>query len=83
MSADVKLVTETVADTPIPMVTSLELGELEQPDSKRPSLILRRAEGKTLWDIAKETGSTVTAIREANDLQSEPDSAQLLLIPVK
>ena len=82
MSHDACVVAEMISDTPIPMVTALDLGELRQPDPMRPSLILRRSEGKSLWELSKETGSTVLAIQEANGLQSEPDDTQMLLIPV-
>ena len=66
----------------IPMVTGLELGEARQPDPGRPSLILRRSDDRRLWDIAKESGSTMAAIRRANGLQEEPMPGQMLLIPV-
>lgn len=65
-----------------PMVTGVELGEEREPDGNRPSLILRRAGNQRLWDIAKESGSTVDAIRKANHLQEEPAPGQMLLIPV-
>ncbi len=65
----------------ITMVTALEQTEAA-PDPQRPSLILRRAGGETLWDLAKKSGSTVAAIRSANKLQEEPKSGQILLIPV-
>ncbi len=64
------------------IVTGLELGEKQEPDPCRPSLILRRAGADRLWDIAKESGSTVAAILDANGLQGEPDPDRLLLIPV-
>lgn len=66
----------------ISMVTGAELGELAEPDPARPSLVLRKAGEQRLWDIAKSTGSTVAAIQKANGLQQEPDSEQMLLIPV-
>lgn len=66
----------------IPMVTGLELGEVQEPDPGRPSLILRRFGDTKLWDIAKETGSTVSAIQKANYLEAEPEVGQILLIPV-
>lgn len=72
----------TMAGQGIPMVTALELGEKKEPDPARPSLILRRAGGDRLWDIAKESGSTVAAIQEANNLTGQPDPGKLLLIPV-
>lgn len=82
LSADLQLWTETVNGTPIPVVTALEMGELQEPDPLRPSLILRRPQGKSLWELAKENGSTMQAIEEANQLQQEPEETQMLLIPV-
>ena len=58
------------------------MGELRQPDSNRPSVILRRAGEDSLWQIAKTTGSTVDAIRSANALEQEPNPDRLLLIPI-
>ena len=63
-------------------VTSLEAGEAAPPDPNRPSLILRRAGEETLWELAKNHGSTVEAIREANHLTQEPTEDRILLIPV-
>ena len=82
MTADLQMILETTNETPIPMVTDLEMGELEEPDPYRPSLILRRPQGDPLWEIAKKSGSTVSAIQAANNLQQEPDQQQMLLIPV-
>lgn len=67
---------------PIPMVTGLELGQRKQADPNRPSLILRRAGESRLWDLAKNSGSTMEAIRRANGLTGEPVPDQMLLIPV-
>ena len=66
----------------IPMVSALTLGDEIQPDAQRPSLILRRAGTDGLWELAKKTGSTVKAIREANKLQDDPKPGQMLLIPI-
>lgn len=65
----------------MPMVTQLEAGQQQEPDPGRPSLVLRRANGR-LWDLARASGSTMAAIREANDLSGEPEPGQMLLIPV-
>jgi len=64
------------------MVTGVTLGEQRQPDPRRPSLILTRAGGRRLWDIARENGSTVESIRNANGLTGEAEEGQVLLIPV-
>ena len=82
LSTDIIVMIETASAGGTPMVTGLELGELREQDSKRPSLIIRRPAGQTLWELAKDCGSTVSAIREANGLQTEPVDEILLLIPV-
>lgn len=78
---DILLRTTTTATKGIPMVTAIEM-EQTQPDPQRPSLILRRAREESIWTIAKESGSTEQAIREANKLSGEPEPGQILLIPV-
>ena len=82
VKADLPLDMTTTARQSIPMVTGVELGENRQPDPNRPTLILRRAGDKRLWDIAKAAGSTMESIRRANNLQEEPLPDQMLLIPV-
>ena len=66
----------------VPMVTGITLNEVREPDPGRPSLILYRAGSANLWQMAKENGSTVAAIQEANGLQEEPQPGRMLLIPV-
>ena len=73
---------QTLARQAMDMVTGLKLGEVQEPASNRPSLILRRAGEQDLWTIAKSTGSTVAAIRQANSLEGEPEESKILLIPV-
>lgn len=77
------LTISTTLKTPMQMLECVTLGELQEPDYERPSVILRRAGGMRLWDIAKACASTVEAIREANDLKYEPAPNQMLLIPIK
>ena len=72
----------TVSDSRIPMVSGLSAGEQEEPDPIRPSLILRKAGEEPLWEVAKQCGTTVDAIRTANKLLSEPEYGQILLIPI-
>ena len=64
------------------MVTGIQLGEQIELDPNRPSLILKSCGDEPLWDIAKKCGTTVDAIREANQLAQEPEKGQMLLIPV-
>lgn len=82
VNGELMLEAQTLAHTPLNMVSGLELGEMRSPDAARPSLILRRAGEGSLWDLAKATGSTVEAIRTANDLEEEPIDDRMLLIPV-
>lgn len=82
MQTEVPLeITATTRQT-LPMVTGVQLGQPIAPDPGRPALILRRAGKDSLWNIAKSSGSTLEAIRRANNLQKEPDPNQILLIPV-
>lgn len=73
---------QTMAGQGLSMVTGIHLGEPQEQDTYRPSLILARSEGRRLWDIAKENGSTMDAIRKANSLTEEPTENRMLLIPV-
>ena len=82
LQGEILLEKQIMMPTAIPMVTSLEMGDTLQKNTDRPSLILRRAEGDSIWDIAKASGSTVAAIWEANGLEGEPKEDQMLLIPV-
>ena len=72
----------SMSEQGLPMVTGVKIGEARSLSPDRPSLILRRAGDDSLWDIARQTGSTVDAIRKANGLEADPLSGQMLLIPV-
>lgn len=82
VSGTLRLDASVMTEQILPMVTGLEFGDMEEPDPNRPSLILRKTGESRLWDLAKECGSTVDAIYKANELQSEPESDRILLIPV-
>lgn len=82
VKGEVPLEMTAMSSQGFPMVSGLELGEEREQDASRPSLILRRAGTGRLWDIAKESGSTMDAIRKANNLPEEPTPGQMLLIPV-
>ncbi len=64
-------------------MTGMELEEAAQKDPNRPSLILCRKGNRSLWEVAKETGSTVTDIERVNNLTGEPAEEKLLLIPIQ
>ena len=82
LQSNMKMQAMTWSENGIPMVVGLEVGEVTQPDPNRPSLVLCRAGEEGLWNLAKRTGSTVDAIKKANNLEHEPDSKKLLLIPI-
>ena len=79
---EVTVVAEVFAQQGLNTVTGLVLGEEGEPDPARPSLILRRKGEGSLWQLAKDCGSTVDAIRAANALAQDPEEQQMLLIPV-
>lgn len=70
------------AEQRIPMISGLEVGEQRQEDPSRPSMILRRMGDESLWELAKNYGSTVDAIRKANSIEDTAHNGQILLIPV-
>lgn len=82
ISGKVNMQLQTFCMQTIPMVCEIKLGELEGPDPSRPSLVIRRMGEDGLWDLAKECGSTVEAIRSANKIETDPPEGKLLLIPV-
>lgn len=82
VSADMTGEAVVISEEGIPMVTGLTLGEMTEPDPMRPSLVLRRAGEQGLWELAKNCGSTVEAIRSANRLSEEPEIGKMLLIPI-
>ncbi len=82
LRADVAVNATVSSGNPMEMLTGLEMGEAEKPDPNRPSLILCRKGNRRMWDVAKETGSTVERIMEANQLTEEPAEDRILLIPV-
>lgn len=82
LQSEMLLEQQTVAGNGMTMVTGLEMEEMREPDPGRPSLILRRQGENGLWELAKMSGSTMDAIRQANGLTDEPAVGKLLLIPV-
>ena len=63
-------------------VSGMTLGAEQEADPARPSLILCRRGSESLWQLAKENGSSVEAIRQINALEDEAESDRFLLIPV-
>lgn len=82
LRADMNVDAAVFSGQGIEMLTGLDIGEIEKPDPNRPSLILCRKGSRRLWDVAKESGSTVETIMQANRLEGEPEDNRVLLIPV-
>ena len=82
LSAEITSDTALYGGGTLSQVTGLTLERECDPDPDRPSLILRKAGGDSLWQIAKSTGSTPEKIRTANTLTGEPHPDQVLLIPI-
>ena len=83
LRGNVAITTVAMAEQGLNVVTGLTLGEMSSPDPERPSMILKRSGGRSLWELAKTAGSTVEAISRINQLQGEPESDRMLLIPVQ
>lgn len=82
LQGDLRLDTQTILTKGLSAVCALEVGELQALDADRPGLILKKCAAENLWQLAKASGSTPEAIRQANGLQEEPVVGQWLLIPV-
>ncbi len=64
------------------MITEIEVGDKLSHDAERPSFILRRAGEQTLWELAKQYGSTVADIQKENGLEQMQLDGRMLLIPI-
>ena len=82
LCGSVRLDAMASAERVLPMMTGITFGEKEKADPNRPSLILCKKGGRRLWDVAKENGTTVGKIMQANGLTEEPADDAVLLIPV-
>lgn len=82
LSAELPVAMEVSTEQSLSMITGIQLGQAIKRDTARPSLILKRAGEQSLWELARNCGSTREAIRTANALSGEPAVEQMLLIPV-
>ena len=80
---DVQLVENAWQNAGIPASTALLVEERSAVEGRKPALILRKAGECSLWELAKSCGSSVEAIRKANQLSEEPTADRMLLIPVE
>jgi hypothetical protein len=82
LCCEFQIETESRAQKGLEMACGLFIGDTKARNQDVPSLVLRKMGDDSLWDIAKETGSTVESIQKANKLIEEPSSEQMLLIPI-
>jgi hypothetical protein len=82
LTHQIEMIVESISGGEINMVSGLDLGEVVPADPARPSLVMCRKGEQSLWDLAKNNGSTVEAIKRANNIKEEPMSDRMLLIPV-
>ena len=82
LSADLLMDVSAAEPETVEMLSALELGEATEPDPQRPSMVVTKAGNQSLWEIAKDNGSTVELIRDANHLEGEALPDSILLIPV-
>ena len=83
LRADVLVDAAVYSGKDMTVMTGMELEEAQEKDPNRPSLILCRKGDRSLWEVAKSTGSTVSDIERINGLQGEPGEEKLLLIPIR
>lgn len=82
LRVDMEAKAESAMQRGLYTVSGLSIGEARERKQDAPSLIVRRMGEDSLWDIAKEAGSTVESILKVNQLTGEPRNQQMLLIPV-
>ena len=82
LRCDMESQAESIMQKGIDTVCGLSVGEAREKKQDAPSLIVRRMGEDSLWDIAKDVGSTVETIQKVNKLTAEPTPQQMLLIPV-
>ena len=82
LSAPLQTLVRTGKMEQITMVTALEMGQMGEADPCRPSVILAMGSGESLWDLAKQSNSTVSAICAANGITGDSTPERMLLIPV-
>lgn len=82
MRMEMPVAIHTLQTKEIPMVTKIQMGKEKTPDPDRPSLVIVRCGGDDLWDIARQYGTTVESIHQANGLEGSCAQGQMMLIPV-
>jgi hypothetical protein len=82
LKVDMPLQLQFLSGAGIDMVTEVQQGAAISMPENRPSVVLCRAGGKSLWELARQNGSRVALIQAANGLEEAPEPNQMILIPV-
>ncbi|MBO5891726.1 MAG: LysM peptidoglycan-binding domain-containing protein [Oscillospiraceae bacterium] len=82
VTADIQLQAVVCSENGLPMISGIEMKEPKELDPSRPSLIVRKLGSSRVWDIAKQYGAKVSDIKAVNNLDNDPASDQVLLIPI-
>ena len=82
VQCDLELQLCATAYQTIPQIGEIRVGQEKQMSRERPSMILRRPGDASLWELAKQYGSTVEQIRQANGLEDGIPKDKMLLIPI-
>jgi len=82
ITIDVTLQSIASSENGLEMVTGMKVGNVIELDPLRPSLILQKTGKKRIWDIAKQHSAKISDIQSANNIQDEPSTDQVILIPI-
>ena len=82
LRAQLKMEMHVLAQADLPMVAGLDAGEMTDADAERPSMIICRCDGESLWNMAKRCGSTVDDIIRINRLDGQPHPGKIIMIPI-
>ena len=82
MSTQLQISMQTGKMEQLPMITAIELGAMNESESAAPSVILLRGSGELLWNLAKQSNSTVSAICDANGIETDVAPDRMILIPI-
>lgn len=79
-----RLVLDSFSGEKLRTLSAAKITNDKEKHGAAPSLIVRRADAQSVWEIAKKSGSTVSAICEANGLKNGVlQEGSILLIPMQ
>ncbi len=82
IQSDLNVITTTVADQEMQMVSQIQTTQALTADPDRPGLVICRVGDIGFWDMAKKYRASPEKILSANDMEAEPEKGSLLIIPM-